>query len=169
MPQAGVDGPGGSPMNIWIAPERNFLPARLEHFAEIRGTEKTVLMNVTRVREWREIASGIWLPQHVESVGYDLFAAGEDGEGPKVEESRGTYMLDTARLDPKHDDEFFRNVEMPDLVYVVKGGEIVAVEDSAKPVESRSRKAFLIVAGNLLIVLVVVAFLWYTRRRTTAK
>ncbi len=66
-------------------------------------------------------------------------------------------MLDTVRLDPKHDDELLRNVEMPDLVCVVKGGGIVAIEDSATPVEGRSQKMLLIVAENLSVVLVVVA------------
>ncbi len=84
-----------------------------------------------RVSKWREIVHGVWLPQRAESVLYDAFTEEKDGRGPPVEVSRGTYLLDTAQLDPQYDDNFFEDVDMPNVVHVVESGKSVPAKDPA--------------------------------------
>lgn len=114
-------------LDIWLACDRNYLPAKVESY---RNWDQPTLLplpfGVFEVTEWQETMPDRWMPVSASEVAYDvrILAA----EGKQVEELGTKYTVQNVKFDPAYDDTFFRDVPFPPdaLVYEVKGGEIVA-------------------------------------------
>ena len=109
---------------IWLARERNYIPARTEFYVP-RWTSE-IAYEVGSVTEWKEIDSGVWFPSYaVIDVVFEV------GLQAKIKEAipYNTTRLSLAKAlpNPQHDISLFRNISIPAgvEVNVVRDGKIV--------------------------------------------
>lgn len=136
---ATADSPVNGRVDVWLASDRNYLPARLESY---RNWDQPTLLplpvSVFEITEWRESLPGRWMPASASEIAYDVRVLAETGK--QVEELGTKYAVQDVKFSPAYDDAFFRDVPFPPdaVVYEVKGGEIVAsykASEAPKPSE----------------------------------
>lgn len=161
---------GNSNYVTWIAPTRNYLAARHEHY--LTYSSKVIPHAEYEAGNWKEIAPGVWLPFRSVSKLNDAFAL---RQGERFLKTHTTLTLEFARLDPKYGIDLFRNVSMPESgpVYTIKGGEVVKSEWSGRPPRDTSGVSrlwtWLIAANTLAFVALCVLYLIRHRQKARAR
>ncbi|QDT98976.1 hypothetical protein [Gimesia aquarii] len=108
---------------LWLAEEKNYIPARL--FAYTFRFSETEPVGEAQVLNWDEIKSGIWFPMKTEYTAYNK-ASIRDG-GKKKIQWKESYITEKVSLEPEYDLAFFQDLKIPDgaLVYEVEDEKII--------------------------------------------
>lgn len=111
-----VDGSPHNRMQVWLARERNYLPAKVLCF--VNRLSQVDPVNESNVNEWKEIAPGIWFPIKGKTIALNSWQP----EKLKVKEVLWTdeFSVSNISLNPKYDERFFSDVPIPDGVAVYK-------------------------------------------------
>lgn len=148
-------------INVFLAPSRNWLPARTERFMGKKGSE---LLNIPvsefEVVEWREPQPKVWVPSKVVGKNYN----------GGVLANNATLELKRIAFDVNHGKEFFSNVTMPSagIVYHIKGGQIVRSErlngKGVEPPKTRPRWPLWATIATVTLLAIVGLVVRYVRR-----
>lgn len=155
---------------LWLAPDRNYLPAKTVAYAVAYSQE--IPLEESSVTSWQEVEPGIWCAKTYEiNVNYETAA----GRGELVRSNQSTFRVEKADLHPDYSIELFRNIKMPDGTVVfniaanneISRGSIVGAPSNSPT--ARGAKGWLIIL-NLIAVPVVFAvmFIFYRRKRRVA-
>ena len=154
---------------VWLLPQKNYLPLRKESFPARDRMAPKVPTQIGQAHDFREIRPGLWLSFKQEIAIYDYASSTPD---KLVLANAETYEVKKAELDPKYALSFFRDIPVPKgiPVYEVKeGGTVVRLdEQTAQPAPAAESNPVLWLAV-INVVLLGVAFLYWYRRRRTAR
>jgi len=120
----------GTIRHIWLAQDRNYIPVKTVGLA--LGYSSTIPLEEREVSEFQELAPGVWCPR---AARYDVYYEIDASEGRKVLSNRAQLKVTKAVLDPRHDDAFFRDVEIPPraLIYEIENGKVTRDYRQADP------------------------------------
>ncbi|HLN29082.1 MAG TPA: hypothetical protein VK395_15140 [Gemmataceae bacterium] len=109
---------------LWLAEERNFIPARNLAYT-FRTSDKEAVGEGT-VKLWREVKPGIWFPEATTFTAWDETRMKQDG----VKETQWVERVDIKKvsLHPQYDAAYFRDVTFPNgtPVYQVSQGNVLS-------------------------------------------
>ena len=139
-----VTSSGGRPgvrTELWLAEDRNYIPARRVGYQYWISTELPT--GGGRVVEWREVQPGIWFPAHTVDDAYFVGTlnqqAGHDPRTPRPNWHKDIW-LESVTLNPNHDVSFFRFDFPPGTaVHELDGGEIKRSYRAGTPEEPQVR------------------------------
>ena len=155
---------------LWLAPQRNYLPLKLEGY-NIESSAK-LPVEVAVVQELRELSPGIWFPFMATKTSNDEYRIREDNE--VVVAWQEGYAVQEAALNPHYPLSLFREITIPDgvLVYEIENGKIVRKYVQGEPEGPGTRPSnasarrwwiALLVSAGLAGILALI-FRWRTRR-----
>jgi hypothetical protein len=161
---------GGEYHDIWLANERNYIPARVEVYA---SSMDKVPIEVRTAGDFREIEPGIWYPHRFEVTVYDDARFIKDKKLEIL--CRETYTIKTVDLHPHYDISLFRNIEFPkDLpLYTIENGQIVEHRKAILPEEPTAAMGYTgwiiaIVTASLIAFSSALFWVWKTRSRRSS-
>lgn len=94
---------------LWLAEERNFIPAR--NVAYTYRDSKDMPVADSAVDEWQELRPGIWFPKMAHTDRYDSFVVSNKGE--KRLSWRTEYEVRSVTLEPETTPATFTELEFP--------------------------------------------------------
>ena len=152
---------------LWLAVDRNYLPYKADGIVLFENPD--VVLSETRVKDFREISPGIWLPFEKEALGYDHIALRKETDKTKrIVRNIHKETIELVKLDPKYDISFFRDIEIPakSVVYEVDKGKIVDtyIQPGEPPAGFATRYRWWI-AAVAAVVAVTGIYLWWRVRR----
>jgi hypothetical protein len=164
---ASAGGRDGGRTELWLAEERNYIPARAVDYQYWKSTEEPVGWG--EVREWREIAPGVWFPSRIMEEAYWIQHAHEPGK-PDLNWQK-EITLENVVLHPEYQRSFFQ-FEFPQgtAVYEIDdAGEIqqsyrVGTPEAPRVASQASSRAWLTAVALAAIVAVGVLVLVHRRR-----
>ena len=154
-------------IDLWLAEERNFIPARASWYHLQLSTELAI--EESKVLEWMELEPGIWLPKKTHLVSYNpVFMKLRNKQ--EVQWTEG-YTVQSASLRPNYDKSIFQNLEVPDgaAVYESIGAEITrsyrkgAPEAPGEPTSRKSAAYWWILWVNVAALSAM--FFWRKARK----
>jgi hypothetical protein len=113
------DGHANDRWELWLAPERNYIPVRL--LAWTFRWSSSVPIGEGSVSDWFEIEPGIWFPVSAEFTRYDSIILQQNGR--QKMSWREKYIMESASLAPDYDQSYFSDIPFPNgaTVYKLQG------------------------------------------------
>lgn len=153
---------------LWLAVDRNYLPARMETYTYRWST--TVPIGDGEMRSFAELEPGTWFPAEAVDTCYEGRAVSEGRQEPMW---RRKFCFEDVSLHPAYPDEFFSKLEIPigAAVHEVVDGKIVRSYREGAPGRTGSGALGIswVLWLNILVVCVVGVAMWLRRRRHQSK
>jgi hypothetical protein len=149
---------------LWLAIDRNYLPVKTTAYAMFENPD--IALAESSVKDFRQIGPDIWLPFEKNVIVYDHIALRKD-KSKRVVRHTEKEKIDLAKLDPKYDISFFRNIEVPAgaAVYELEKDKIVdSYMQPGEPAGRSSGYRWLILALVIVVLALAGVFIgWRVR------
>jgi hypothetical protein len=155
---------GGKPYNgwkLWLARDRNMIPARIESFTYRISKQSPVGLGIAS--EWREITEGVWFPFHSVRTSYNKDAL---RSGNIETQWLQTIDIASVSLVPNYPHNYFSNVTFPigmpvyylNLDKTIAKSEVISAPGGPESGATAGRRHWLLAVNAIGIVLLVVYF-----------
>jgi hypothetical protein len=147
---------------LWLAIDRSYLPLKTTAY----DISVDSALEEASAKDFRQIGPDIWLSFEKQIISYDFIALQKD-KNNRVVRNRVTEKIELAKLDPKYDISFFRNIEVPTgaAVYELDKDQIVdSYMQPGEPAGRSGRYRWLIAVLVIVVLALAGVFIWWRVR-----
>ena len=105
------DGNVTSQHEMWIAPERNYMPARTQ-WVEFRKSDQ-LPTGIHVVTSWQRLPDGHWMPREIMEASFEWLSRSGLSEGRIIHQWQRNIEVSEATLTPQVDDDLFSKLRVP--------------------------------------------------------